>query len=107
MFKGLLKKIGKAVMPKIFSKLIGEGEAINKARSVLDRNRDGFVNLSDFPELEKYGDINNDGVVNLKDLVALGQKNNRKKLYVAAVVSIVVTALWVAAPSLLTLILSL
>lgn len=92
MLKGLLKKAGKALLPKLLSKILGEGKAIKKAKLslVLDRNKDGKINLKDFPELEKYADINKDGKVNFADLVALAQKNNRKKLYFAIGLAVVV-----------------
>ena len=89
MLKGLLKGAGKILLPKLIKKVIGEGKAIKKAKINLDRNGDGKVNLKDFPELVKYADINGDGKVDIKDLIALADKNNRKKLYIAIGVVIV------------------
>ncbi len=92
MLKGLLKGAGKILLPKLIKKVIGESKAIKKAKlsMVLDRNNDGKINLKDFPELVKYADINNDGKVDFADLVALSQKNNRKKLFFAIGLAIVV-----------------
>jgi len=87
MLLGLLKGLGKALVPKLVSKILGEGKAIKKAKLslMLDRNNDGKINLKDFPELEPFADINGDGKVNFKDLVTLAEKNNRHKLCVALV----------------------
>jgi len=91
MLLGLLKGLGEKLIPKLISKILGEGKAIKKAKLsfVLDRNKDGKVNLKDFPGLEHFADINGDGKADFNDLVTLAEKNNRHKLYVAVVSAIV------------------
>ena len=91
MLLGLLKGLGQALVPKLVSKILGEGKAIKKAKLslMLDRNKDGKINLDDFPGLEKFADINGDGKADFNDLVMLSEKNNRHKLYVAVVSAIV------------------
>ena len=89
MLKGLLKGASKILLPKLIKKILGEGKAIKKAKINLDRNGDGKINLKDFPELVQYADINGDGKVNIADLIALADKNNRQKLFIAIGVAIV------------------